>query len=454
MSTTETLKRKKITTKTATKIGIEYAHIYTDQQFSRQHERGLGELKSFLASGLRNKPARKVVLVDDYSTEVSLEDFNLTAFLDKLAENDATPDTVVFESSLIKYCKLTLGLIADKKLKRRLDNYIKTKQKYPCSLFGAAWYLLQLGVFGRPNVVSLLGAADNLIVDKIVTILPDSFTTPEQQAMDIIRTTPYADLTERIQHIMFEHQESEYSDWQLFDADEYSERNYGRTILPEDKQIIRFVITALNELHLPPHSLKKVADICAGPNLYPALLMSPFLAPDSELRLIDFAQPNLDYLTRVLGGKDTTEREKWAKFEEFMTELGHSPDMQLIKQVASIEKGSIFEQPTTAIYDGVLSFFGAESITDSEETFDEATASLMATLKPNGLFIIAHMVGSHGYFAGERTFFPAVNLSIEDIRVKYGNFGQFKSYVVTHGIQQAARKGYTGMAVVVGRKTV
>ncbi len=432
-------------------ISVEYAHIYTDQQFSRQHELGLKELAVFLASVQPKKSVNKVVLIDDYSPAISLERFNMNGFLSKLEEAGEKPEIVVLESAITGYCERTLGLISDKKLHKRVNSYYLTRGKYPCSLFVASWYLLRLGAFGEPDIKCVIGNARDLLANNLVTILPDSFTTPEEQAIEIIKNTPFADLANKVQHIMFEHQEVEYSDWQLFDAEEYVERNYGHAILPEDRQIIEFVVGSLEALKIEPKSLQNVADIGVGPNLYPALLLSPYIADRGSLELIDYAQSNLDYLTRVLRGGDLEDLDIWLKFEQYIKELGLLADIRTVEQLGKPKKGNIFELPKNH-YEAVLSFFVSDSITDDDSTFVKATASLMNSLKPNGLFIIAHMVGSHGYFAGERTFFPAVDLTIEEIESEYSKYGTFQSYLVTHENQQAVRKGYKGMAVVVGKR--
>ena len=89
------------TKKPVADISVEYAHIYTDQQFSKQHELGLHELGSFLVATPQNKIVNKVVLIDDYSPAVSLDRFDLSGFINKLEEREAKPDIVVLELSLI-----------------------------------------------------------------------------------------------------------------------------------------------------------------------------------------------------------------------------------------------------------------------------------------------------------------------------------------------------------------
>jgi hypothetical protein len=62
------------------------------------------------------------------------------------------------------------------------------------------------------------------------------------------------------------------------------------------------------------------------------------------------------------------------------------------------------------------------------------------------------MVKSKGYYAGKGTKFPAVNLSIEEIEDAYRKIARVKIFLVGHKGVKPARKGYAGMALVVGKK--
>ncbi|MFE6862283.1 hypothetical protein [Nocardia sp. NPDC057668] len=428
-------------------LGVEYAHIYTDESFSLQHLRGIAELHR----GSIGSDAVKIVLVDDYSTDVPIEEFDMAEFLQQLDLNQARPDVVVLESELVKLCSKLVKLIGNRRLERGIIAYRRTRGKYPCSLLIATWYMLRLGVFGRPAISCVHGTADKLYTPRLLTILPDRFITPERQALDIIRATPYAWLIDRIDHIYFSHLPDVKSDWDEFDAEEYVERNYGRKILSEDREIIDFVINTLQEMNIKPGSMQSVADVGSGPNLYPALMVSPFIANDGRLELIDVAAPNLEYLRRILDSHDDEQQAKWRLFEEHIRSLGVPADLQKVKFLSSVRRGSIYElQPNR--YDTVLSFFVSESITDDESEFEDSVASLMGSVKANGLFIVAHMLGSRGYFAGERTFFPAISLSMEQIQENYDKYGLCHYRRIGRDGPVLIRKGYEGMAVVVGRK--
>ncbi|MEU7769556.1 hypothetical protein AB0B25_31405 [Nocardia sp. NPDC049190] len=428
-------------------MGIEYAHIYSDQQFSRQHERGIAELLKLSAG----PGIKKIVLVDDYSPDPSSQCLDIRDFLRNLSRRNAAPDVAVFESELVPYCEAVLELIANKKLKKGLSDYYGSRLKYPCSLFVAAWYLLRLGFFGTPRFECITGSSEHLYTDKIVTILPDSYMVPEARALEIIESTGGSTLLENIEHVFFAHQEENYSDFDDFDAHEYVERNYGCKIRSEDRQIIEFVTSVLSDMGIAPDSLQRVADVGVGPNLYPAMLISSLISNGGRLELIDIGAKNLDYLEQVLNRTDAEQLRTWKIYEDHIRELGLPAGLKKLSIVSSTTMGSIYELEPNR-YDAVLSFFVADSITDMLSEFVEATDSLMNSLQPDGLFVVAHMVGSHGYSAGHRTFFPAVNLTLEKIEEIYTRYGSFRIRMATCGSGEAVREGYDGMVVIVGKK--
>src|SRR5262249_19746724 len=116
-------------------------------------------------------------------------------------------------------------------------------------------------------------------------------------------------------------------DWDGFDAETYVHQNYGRGILPEDVQIMRFVVANLRDLQISPESLRVTADIGAGPNLYPGLLLAPYIARDGVLELIDRSAANLRYLRDLLEGADGGSQALWSEFECRLLRLGHRTSM-------------------------------------------------------------------------------------------------------------------------------
>ncbi|MFD9390610.1 hypothetical protein ACFWBB_07705 [Streptomyces sp. NPDC060000] len=241
------------------------------------------------------------------------------------------------------------------------------------------------------------------------------------------------------------------TNWDSFDSATYAAQNYGTKIHPEDEQIIRFVAAELKNLRIPFENLRSAADIGAGPNLYPGLLLTPYISPGGTLELIDRSAANLHHLRETIEESGNDGAAMWAKFETLLLRLGHRTSVQSLRKVARVREGSIFELPTEQ-YDAVLCFFVTESITADPEVFAAGLDSLMKSLKPGGLFITAHMVGSTGYESGTANSFPACNLTMPEIERYYRPYGVFRSTLVSHGPQDAIRPGYQGMAALVGRR--
>lgn len=434
--------------------GIEYAHIYTDQSFSNEQVKGINELKN-LERRLQKRgfSTSRLVLVDDHSPTISFDRFNFNSFLRHLKTSNALPDVVVMESEIAKYCESTLNLINDNRLKWQLERYIESRKKIPCSLFIAAWYLLRLGAFGQENVNVVYGNSEKIFSSKIITILPDSFQTPESNASEIINATKFKSLNNRIERIFFYYIRPKYSSWDEFDPYEYVERNYGKNVLTEDKKIIELVIRKLKELKIAKQSFQVVADVGAGPNLYPSMLICPFVKDGGIIELLDISKPNLKYLNNIMNNSE--EKDNWIKFETFLRNKGGSMYQDILDRViklARVRKQNIDNLPKDK-YDAVMCFFATEGIYFERQKFANAIRTLISSVKKGGLLITAHMIGSKGYYAGERTNFPSVNLTVSDLETKFAGLEELTVNLVSHDDQKPVRLGYHGMALVIGKKS-
>lgn len=169
-------------------LSIEYAHIYTNAKISQEQALSLDILGGIRAN-TKGKSLSLVVLVDDYSFPDP--SFAYDAFLAWLGERGLRPDLVLRESQLIPSCDEVLRLVSDTKLREQISDYVRAK-KYPCSLFIAAWYLIRLGciesqIFPREKTAT-----------RLINILPESFKPFEEKALELIRTTPFAEAAEQI----------------------------------------------------------------------------------------------------------------------------------------------------------------------------------------------------------------------------------------------------------------
>lgn len=244
--------------------------------------------------------------------------------------------------------------------------------------------------------------------------------------------------------------------WDEFGTEEYAWRCYGR-IMDVDQMLIKGVIQALKRLELQPASLQRVTDVGCGPNLFPSMLLAPFVLPKQQggqLELIEYSQPNLVYLRDVLSGRPASPPISiWERFETFMGGCGstwlHALDD--LKRVATVEYGDVYAlQPRT--YDAISAFFVPESITDSLEECKKAMASLLAAVKPGGVVIIGHMLGSVGYPAGEGKIFPGVSLTVDDLRQFYTDELENMT-IIEPPLTSEVHSDYHGAAVVVGIKS-
>lgn len=431
-------------------LGIEFAHIYSNQQFGEEQAASIQVLKQLERTIPPRKNVSRTVLIDDYSPNISIERFAFDSFIKNLNRHQAAPDAIVRESSLIPYCQRLIRAIRQPRIRKELERYLQNSQQYPCSLFIASWYLLRLGFFGRPRIPCMIGASDDLLSREIVNVVPDYFRPAEEKALEII-TDVDESLLSKISHKYFSVKKRPYSSWSEFDPYEYEYRNYGRQILHEDSELIRAAIRGLQSMKLSKKSLARVLEIGTGPNIYPAMLLTPYLRRDGKIHLQDYAKPNIVFLREMLGQKKIDD---WMKFEKVMVRSDgrqYQGAARTITRLGSVRRGDIYRLPKK-YFDAGISFFVMESISDKKEKYHAALRSFMESMKPGAIFICAHMVRSKGYYAGENTFFPATDLDLEAIQASYLDWGECSTTLVHHRGYQPARKGYRGMVLVVGKR--
>jgi hypothetical protein len=175
-------------------ISIEYAHIYTNNHIGEEQKLSLDILGTVTKEN-EGKDLSLVVMVDDYSFPDPSFDYGV--FTSWLKENGFEPDLVIRESQLIPSCDEVLSFIQDERLKEQIMDYVRAK-KYPCSLFVATWYLVRLGY------IKNIGFDEKLKAEKIINILPLSFKPFEDKGFEIIKSTKYAEVVERIENKYFE----------------------------------------------------------------------------------------------------------------------------------------------------------------------------------------------------------------------------------------------------------
>lgn len=247
-----------------------------------------------------------------------------------------------------------------------------------------------------------------------------------------------------------------FDEWGRFDPIEYMQRNYGEHIFAEDQAIIEFAMERLPNPRKGEGSFELVADVGPGPNLYPTMLLASCLSDGGTIDLIEHAAPNRAFLDKMLSGNDEASFATWRRFETLMLDFDGEryPDLlERLRNATRVVEGSIYSLPTEK-YDVVTSYFSTESITPSLREFWKTIRQLAKAIKPGGLVVAGHMIGSHEYYAGSGTRFPAVSVSIEDLEEAYSDAGlTFEILPVGEGAAHTAREGYRGMAGVVARRS-
>lgn len=182
---------------------IEYAHIYTDESFGREHKRSIKELHD-VTERLRKLKKSYVltVLIDEYNP--IQHRLSVKKFLNKLAQLGSEPDYVGFESKLASDKDLLLNEM-DKKIKKEYEKYLRKHGKIPCSLLIALWYLKRLGFIKIKSDELIHLKKDNkpFVARKIITILPRRYQGVEMKALKIIKSTRFKKYLDNIQNIFF-----------------------------------------------------------------------------------------------------------------------------------------------------------------------------------------------------------------------------------------------------------
>ena len=195
-------------------MSIEFAHVYSDQSFMREHAVGVSrtveEIGSLRAERLTSS---LTVLIDDYNPQEFLLD--VSDFLSDIQLSGVVPNYVLFESELQPMAIALLDRLQGR-VAKSLARYVESRGHVPCSLFVAAWHLLRLGVadLGTPPMYALAEVSRNgseppsphhpFAGRRSLTILPTRFRDVEARALEIIRASPYARLSTRVGHIFFE----------------------------------------------------------------------------------------------------------------------------------------------------------------------------------------------------------------------------------------------------------
>jgi NNMT/PNMT/TEMT family len=234
--------------------------------------------------------------------------------------------------------------------------------------------------------------------------------------------------------------------WSKFDADEYWKLNFA-DVLPEDAEIIesasKFLITACE-----PGRSKTAVDVGAGANLYPGLLMLPWV---ERIVFTEHAESNIGWLRKHLA--ETSGEWEWQRFWNL---VAHQPCYQNIKDprralaaAHEVRALSIFDLPRRT-WDLGSMFFVADGLTEDRAEFELAVRTFLGALVPGSPFLMAFMEGSTGYeVRGVR--FPSVRLRLPSLEALLARLPVTGTSVLrTNNTIRALRKGYDAMLLVTG----
>ena len=232
-------------------------------------------------------------------------------------------------------------------------------------------------------------------------------------------------------------------DWDLFSSQAYAEKNY-QPLHKIDESIIAVV-----KSYLQKHAASNltVADIGAGPNLYPMFLLLPHA---KELDLIEYSKQNIAYLQDQINSPD----EMWLEIYRYIfpenNSLSKSQLTHDLQRRVKVIQGSIYELPTQK-FDIASMFFCAESITSDEVEFEQATLKYINSVKPGGILCAAFMENSAGYQVADMNF-PAVKITDQNLKKLFTSHCTDLQITRFDEGANEIREGYSGMLVLVAKK--
>lgn len=182
---------------------IEYAHTYVGDDVGTEQEESIKMLQQTVR---RLKKLKKTfvlsLLLDEYNSYNP--SFKIEDFLVYLNNLDAKPDFLFLESKLVSDYKLILREM-NSELKNEYIKYIEKRNKVPCSLLIAIWYLKRLGLmeFSKKEIAFSGKDEKEFVSKKIISILPKKYQLVEMKALEIIAATRFKEYLKNIIHIYF-----------------------------------------------------------------------------------------------------------------------------------------------------------------------------------------------------------------------------------------------------------
>jgi hypothetical protein len=235
--------------------------------------------------------------------------------------------------------------------------------------------------------------------------------------------------------------------WSDFDADDYYKINYV-SVLPEDAEIIQCASKFLIEACGAPSPHKRAVDVGAGTNLYPPLLMLPWI---EHIVFTEYAPDNIGWLRKNLA--DVPGAWSWQPFWDLVADLPCyrtvSDPRRRLAAAHEIRMESIFELPERA-WDLGSMFFAADGMTTVQAEFESAVRKFLAALLPGSPFLMAFMEGSRGYEVDGKPY-PSVKITPRSLDALLAELPVTGTSVLrTDNSVRRLRPGYDAMLLVTG----
>ncbi len=181
---------------------VEFFHIYSDEKITESHSASIEYVK--LLKKAWPYELNLAIMIDNYNVDsiVTTE----SEILYYLETQDVLPSFWAFEADLIQNAETLVEHITSNKLRKEYRKYIDNRNRYPCSLLAAAWYLTRLGKLGHKGVIrSSTGAfvEDYTPADRLINFLPESYKAVEERILDLIKHSDFSEEADNIQDLFY-----------------------------------------------------------------------------------------------------------------------------------------------------------------------------------------------------------------------------------------------------------
>jgi hypothetical protein len=182
---------------------IEYAHIYSDQDFNNEQIASINKTKEVI-NGLEKhkKTYSLVVLIDDYHPDQIK--FDQQKFTNSLKDFGLVPDYITFESRLVDYKEDILNLLPANEV-IKFNKYFKKREKLNCSFLIVGWYFLRLGLLPLKDklIIKISKNRKPFCGKEIINILDEKYTDTEESTHRIIKKTVFKDAVTKIKKVFY-----------------------------------------------------------------------------------------------------------------------------------------------------------------------------------------------------------------------------------------------------------